>query len=104
MKLTISNKPECLERGMSYVFSVSLTPAIQGFLGLPLTLKPAILVLYALTALRHLILQVVIFLSRFLVRVHVWHWYVRVGMMMELMSLALVSMGMLGCFRSGASW
>ena len=30
--------------------SVSLTPAIQVFIGLPLTLKPAILVLYALRA------------------------------------------------------
>ena len=46
--------------------------------------------------LRHLISQVMIFLSRFLFRVHIWHWYVRVGMKMELMSLALVSMGMLG--------
>ena len=35
---------------MSYVFSVSLTPAIQVFLGLPLALKPVILVLYALRA------------------------------------------------------
>ena len=38
----------------------------------------------------HLISQVVIFLSRLLVRVHVWHWYVRVGMKMELTSLALI--------------
>ena len=38
MKLTISSKPECLERGMPYVFSVSLTPAIQVFLGLSLSL------------------------------------------------------------------
>ena len=31
MKLTIFRKPECLERGMSYIFSVSLTPAIKHF-------------------------------------------------------------------------
>ena len=43
------------------------------------------------------------FLSRLLVKVHVCHWYVRVGLKMELMSSALVSMGMLECFRSGVS-
>ena len=35
--------------------------------------------LVLLTTLRHLISQVVIFLSRLLVRVHVWHWYVFSG-------------------------
>ena len=39
-----------------------------------------------------------------LFRVHIWHWYVGVGMKMELMSLALLSMGKLGCLRNGASW
>ena len=60
--------------------------------------------LFLLTArLRHLILQVVTFRSRLLVRVHVWHWYVRLGITMELVSLTLVLMRMFGCFRSGAS-
>ena len=108
--------------GMLWVFSVSFTPSIQVFLGLPLALYPDTFVLTALLAswwvsmrvrcpnhlilccwmwwrigvvptisliivflilshlvlltalLRHGISQVVIFLSRLLVRVHVWLW------------------------------
>ena len=72
-------------------------PLIVSFLILSL------LVLFA-AFLRHLISQVTNFLSRAFVRHHVWHWYVRVGRKMVLMSFALVLMGMLGCFRRGASW
>ena len=45
---------------------------------------------------RLVLLTAVIFLSRLLVRVDVWHWHARMGMKMELMSFALVLMGMLG--------
>ena len=63
----------------------------------------SLLVLFA-ALLRHLISQVTNFLCRAFVRHHVWHWYVRVGRKMALMSFALVLIGMLECFRRGASW
>ena len=43
--------------------------------------------------LKHLILRVVIFRSRGLVMVQVWHWYVSVGRKMEFMTLLFVSIG-----------
>ena len=61
--------------------------------------------LVLLTAfLKHLISQVVTLHSRGLVMVQVWHWYVSVGRKMEFMILPFVSIGISGCFSSGASW